>query len=74
MYSSESDDYQATSVVLTFDKSTSRACAEIPIQSDDVYEDDETFSVFLIPNDGSVTVGPPATITTTDDDGGLGQI
>ena len=72
--STENNDYQATSVVLTFDASTSRAYADIPIQPDDIYEDDEIFSVSLTPNDKSVTVGPPSTVTITDNDGWLKRL
>ena len=65
-------DYVSTSVILTFDQSNTRACGDISITPDDIYEDDETFSVTLTTGDEDVTLEPDGGIVTiTDDDGSL---
>ena len=63
-------DYVSTSVTLTFDESSTRACSDISITPDDILEDDETFSVTLTTGDGDVTLEPDTSVVTiTDDDG-----
>ena len=65
-------DYVSTSVTLTFDQANTRACSDISITPDDIYEDDETFSVTLTTGDEDVTLEPDnGIVTITDDDGGL---
>ena len=65
-------DYVSTSVTLTFDESSTRACSDISITPDDIYEGDETFSVTLTTGDGDVTLEPDSgVVTITDDDGGI---
>jgi len=65
-------DYVSTSVTLTFDESSTRVCGDISITPDDIYEDDETFSVTLTTGDGDVTLEPDSgVVTITDEDGGL---
>ena len=57
---------------LTFDGSNTRECSEVPITDDNIYEDDETFSVTLTTGDEDVTLEPDSgVVTITDDDGGL---
>ena len=65
-------DYVSTSVTLTFDQSNTRACGDISITPDDIYEGDETFSVTLTTGDEDVTLEPDGgVVTITDNDGGL---
>lgn len=51
---------------MTFDPTTSRSCAEIPIIDDDVPEDDETFTVTV--TDTGINITPDTGIVTIVDD------
>ena len=63
-------DYEPITVDLTFNEAVSRACAEVTIVDDDVFEEDETFDVTLTTTDGDITLNPDSgTVTITDQDG-----
>jgi len=66
------EDYTSITTVLTFDGSNTRGCSDVPITDDNIYEDDETFSVTLTTEDGDVTLEPDSgVVIITDEDGGL---
>ena len=44
-------------------------CVNITIIDDEILENDEDFSVFLVSTDNSVTTGSPSTVSITDNDG-----
>ena len=55
--------------MLTFNEATQRACAEIPIEEDDVSEDPEDFPVILTSDDPDISSDRPrANVTITDND------
>ena len=63
-------DYTSITVTLIFDGSNTRQCNEVAITDDNIYEDDETFSVTLTTGDEDVTLEPDnGIVTITDDDG-----
>ena len=67
--SADPEDFSGISEVLTFDQSTSRVCAEIPIEDDDISEDPEDFRVILTSEDPDVSSNrPEADVTIVDDD------
>ena len=55
-FPSGGEDYDVVTATLTFDQSSTRACSDIPITPDDIYEGDETFSVTLTTGDEDVTL------------------
>ena len=64
------EDYVLTSVTLTFNGTNTKACADIPITPDDVYEGNETFFVSLTTADSNVTLNPDrGAVTIIDVDG-----
>ena len=55
--------------MLTFSPSISRACADIPIEDDDISEDPEDFPVVLTSDDPDFnSTTPMTTVTITDND------
>ena len=63
--SSESQDYTAVNVDVTLSPSTLQACTNISITDDSEPEDDETFTVTVVPSD-DVDPGPDTRITIDD--------
>ena len=64
------EDYVLTSVTLTFNGTSTKACTDIPITPDDDYEENETFFVSLTTADSNVTLNPDrGALTIIDDDG-----
>ena len=64
------EDYVLTSVTLTFNGTSTKACTDIPITPDDDYEENETFFVSLTTPDNNVTLNPDrGAVTIIDDDG-----
>ena len=66
-------DFEPVGISLTFAAGSSlgtQECVDVAITDDDVFEDDETFSVTLTTDDGSVDTVPDRTdITIVDDEG-----
>ena len=63
-------DYSTVEETLMFDASNPRQCVDIPIQEDDVYENDEDFTVRLTsPDDDVILVEDEGTITIEDTSG-----
>ena len=62
-------DYSSTTVGLTFDESTSRACADIPIEDDQIVENPEDFRVVVGGDDPDIVFDPSnSTVTIIDND------
>lgn len=62
-------DYSSVSVELTFDESTSRACADIPIEDDQIVENPDVFRVVVEGDDPDVVFDPSSsTVTIIDND------
>ena len=62
-------DFSSVSAELTFDESTSRACADIPIEDDQIVENPEVFRVVVDGDDPDVVFDPPSsTVTIIDND------
>ena len=67
---SEPMDYGRISLQLTFNATVSRACADVTIVDDDVFEIEESFNVTLTAINGDVTLEPDSGIIfITDEDG-----
>ena len=63
-------DYDTTSVELLFNAANSRACAQIPIEDDNLDEDPETFDVTLVTTDPDISLAPDqAMVIINDNDG-----
>ena len=68
-YLPDPEDFTETQVMLTFSPSISRACADIPIEDDEVSEDPEDFPVVLTSDDPDViSMQPMANVTIIDND------
>lgn len=65
LMSSEAQDYTAVNVDVTLSPSTLQACTNISITDDSEPEDDETFTVTVVPSD-DVDPGPDTRITIDD--------
>ena len=63
-------DYSTISLLLTFDQSTSRVCADVAIIDDALVENDETFTVMIGGGDSGVTFVTPtsAVVDIIDND------
>ena len=62
-------DFSSISADLTFDESTSRACADIPIVDDQIVEIPEVFRIVIDGDDPDVVFDPPrSTVTVIDND------
>ena len=65
-------DYSSISVTLTFDETSTRACSNISIVDDGIYEGTESFTVTLDSTDFEVILEPhTGSITITDNDSRL---
>lgn len=65
-------DYQTVQQQLTFTSQSMRIPIPIPIQSDQIDEDDETFRVLLerVPPSSTVSLDPESAVVTISDDDG----
>ena len=62
-------DYDAVAEVLTFSTSVNRVCRNVSSVEDDIFEEDEDFTLTLTTADGSVDLNPDeANVTIIDDD------
>ena len=80
MFSTEDDsavspqDYTAQSTGLTFSASSTRACVDIDIVDDEIFEVDETFFGSLVSSDAAVNIDPnrqQTTVQINDEDSTL---
>ena len=62
-------DFSSVSVDVTFDESTSRACVDVPIEDDQIVENEEVFRVMVGGDDPDVVFDPPSsTVSIIDND------
>ena len=63
-------DFSAVSIELQFNKTTSKACTDIPITDDSIIESQENFTLMMTSNDIGVIINMSEvlTITISDDD------
>jgi len=62
-------DYGSINVTLTFDESSTRACSDISIVDDSIYEGTESFGVRIVSTDVEVILEPhTGSVTITDND------
>lgn len=65
------DDFSTSDITVNFAPSQSESCVEVPVVSDNIPEDDETFIVEIQTSDDYVIGEPPsAEITIIDSDRG----
>ena len=72
-YTTAGVDYEALSAIdLEFTSTIREVCVNVTITMDDIYENDETFTVTVTTDDTQATVQPDretGTITIVDEDG-----
>ena len=63
-------DYEITSVDLLFDADTATVCVRIPVDDDNILEEEERFDISLTTNDTAITLSPEEqSVTIIDNDG-----
>ena len=59
------DDYSGGVFNLTFERNTTRACVNITIAVDNIFEDDEVFGVSVFSDDSAIQPGSATNVAVT---------